>query len=215
MSSSDKVESNVKLPDNSAIKIMNPQEPFPEECLSKNEYSCIPAAFAMYINWPLSTIIRLFPHDGSQVVNPKAEGSAKYRGFGMSDLRDALNKVNMYWFASLPPGDFFENDAQVFNVAKHVGTAMLFGVQETGTPHVVIYKNGLIYDTNGGIRNTIDMRVEGILMLVGTMPDEHTILSNYPIPGPIPPGLAPDDFVVHAVSGEDSAGVCAEEAPRS
>ena len=192
---------NVNENVNESIQLI-PPTPIPKECLSPNEWSCVPAVLAMYTERPFTTIIRLFDHDGSDVVNKEFQDSRKYRGFSMAEFGRALHKTNLHMFVNFAPTEFFDNDNQVFNVLASVGTAILFGVQDSGVPHVVLYKDKLIYDTNGGIRNTIDMKVEGIVMLFGTMPNEQYIIDNYPTP------VARYSGEVHAVSSEDSGELC-------
>lgn len=126
-------------------------------------WSCLPTAFAMAADMPVSAILTWIGHDGSEIVRPEEPERYKRRAFHVQELIDVMfiNNYAVIQFEAEPilsighgqdiAIDFacgLRNRLSMLMV-KSVG--VLTGLSMAGNPHAVAWDGFQIYDPKGEI----------------------------------------------------------------
>lgn len=126
-----------------------------------NLWSCMPAAFATVTGVPISTLLELIGHDGSEVVFPDLSDPQNRRGFvGQEITRSLLHLGFMFaTFECIVPGYLDDEHFYQLEETDFVHEIMrdsigVLGciVKSTGRIHAVAWDGHQCYDPTGFIR---------------------------------------------------------------
>lgn len=129
--------------------------------IKNQRWQCLPAAFAMALDVPLTDVLSAVGHDGSEIIEPSLPEPARRRGFHPQELIDvclrrgfAATRIELFpALRSLPTGRdrvvlFPEGNWARFRRVIASSRGVIEG-QGARTGHAVAYENGHIYDPDG------------------------------------------------------------------
>lgn len=143
--------------------------------LSPNRWSCLPTAFAIALNIPVSDILNRIGHNGDTIVWPDLPEPQRRIGFHIQELIDVSYDLGYYviQFQAMPhsKGNYeveavpigTSPEVRLTKVMKHKG--VITGTTLRKSRHAVAWDGEWVYDPNGDVYSIENFVIETFWMI--------------------------------------------------
>lgn len=121
-----------------------------------NSWSCLPTAFAYVLGIPVTNVLELVGHDGSQIINPRLPEPRNRRSFHIQEMVDVCHHYQhlaclIQAMPCFDEQDIMEAPKAVKRLQHYLNlyNGVIIGSTRKDHRHAVAWINGTVHDPNG------------------------------------------------------------------